>query len=183
MPATVAQIARMTKSQYILRAVPAAIGRALRCRARQEVKSLNTVAVEALARGLELEAKPVKHTDLDALIGSWQEDKGFDGAIADFERVDEDGDPTSIAAHVSLRKAAEWDFEQEYRVPIGPLGKLPRLIPFHPEAITEIRFGARVKPDFRAEIMAAISKLPMRPKLIQMGCDFDRFVLTEVELG
>lgn len=76
-------------TQYTIRGVPAAIDRALRRRARQEAKSLNSVAVEALARGLELEAKPVEHTDLDALIGSWQEDPGFDRAIADFERVDE----------------------------------------------------------------------------------------------
>ena len=88
MPATFAQIAPMPKSQYTLRAVPPAIDRALRRRARQEAKSLNAVAVEALTRGLELDAKPVEHTDLDALIGSWQEDKGFDSAIADFERVE-----------------------------------------------------------------------------------------------
>ncbi|MGH7957188.1 MAG: hypothetical protein ACREH8_09265 [Opitutaceae bacterium] len=75
-------------TQYTLRAVPKVIDRALRRRARQEAKSLNTVAVEALARGLELDAKPVEHTDLDALSGSWQEDPAFDRAIADFERVD-----------------------------------------------------------------------------------------------
>jgi len=77
-------------TQYTIRAVPAALDRALRRQARQEAKSLNAVAVEALARGLELEAKPVEHTDLDALIGSWQEDPAFDRAIADFERVDEE---------------------------------------------------------------------------------------------
>lgn len=77
-------------TQYTIRAVPSAIDRALRRRAKQETKSLNTVAVEALARGLELDAKPIEHTDLDALIGSWQEDKAFDRAVADFERVDED---------------------------------------------------------------------------------------------
>ena len=76
-------------TQYTIRAVPAAIDRALRHRARQEAKSLNTVAVEALARGLEFNAKPIEHTDLDALIGSWQEDKAFDRVIADFETVDE----------------------------------------------------------------------------------------------
>ena len=75
-------------TQYTLRAVPKPIDRALRRRARQEAKSLNTVAVEALARGLELEGKPIEHTDLDALIGSWREDKAFDRAVADFERVD-----------------------------------------------------------------------------------------------
>ncbi len=77
-------------TQYTIRAVPVSIDRALRRRAKQEAKSLNSVAVEALARGLEIEAKLVEHTDLDALVGSWQEDRAFDRAIADFERVDEE---------------------------------------------------------------------------------------------
>lgn len=76
--------------QYTIRAIPSAIDRALRRRARQEAKSLNAAALEALARGLELAAEPVEHKDLDALIGSWQEDKAFDLAMADFERVDEE---------------------------------------------------------------------------------------------
>jgi plasmid stability protein len=75
-------------TQYTIRAVPASIDRALRRRARRESKSLNAVAVEALARGLELEAKPVEHADLDALVGTWQEDPAFDRAVADFERID-----------------------------------------------------------------------------------------------
>ncbi len=49
-------------TQYTLRAVPHVIDRALRRRAKQEAKSLNTVAVEARARGLELAAQPVTHT-------------------------------------------------------------------------------------------------------------------------
>lgn len=80
----------MKSTQYTLRAVPAAIDRALRQRAKQEAKSLNAVAVEALAKGLELDTKPAEHTDLDALIGSWQEDPAFDQAVADFDRVDEE---------------------------------------------------------------------------------------------
>jgi hypothetical protein len=89
-PASLAYTACMINTQYTIRAVPPAIDRALRRRAKQEAKSLNAVVVEALARGLELDAKPVEHTDLDTLIGSWQEDKGFESAMADFERVDED---------------------------------------------------------------------------------------------
>ena len=88
MPAWCAISACTRSLQYTLRAVPQAIDRALRRRARQEAKSLNTVAVEALARGLELDAKPVEHTDLDAFVGTWREDPAFDRAIADFERVD-----------------------------------------------------------------------------------------------
>ncbi|MBX3732676.1 MAG: hypothetical protein KF791_08785 [Verrucomicrobiae bacterium] len=76
--------------QYTLRAIPAAIDRALRRRAKDEDKSLNSVAVEALARGLELDIQPREHTDLDARIGSWQPDPAFDRAVAEFSKVDED---------------------------------------------------------------------------------------------
>jgi hypothetical protein len=76
-------------TQYTIRAVPDDIDAALRRRAKQEGKSLNSVALDALARGLELASKPVEYSDLDDLIGSWQEDPGFDRAIADFDRVDE----------------------------------------------------------------------------------------------
>ena len=76
--------------QYTIRSVPEAIDRAVRQRAEREAKSLNAVVVEALVRGLELDAKPAEYTDLDHLAGTWQEDPGFDLAIADFERVDED---------------------------------------------------------------------------------------------
>ena len=58
-----------------------------------EGKSLNAVVVEALARGLDLEAGPAGHADLDHLIGTWQEDPAFDRAVADFERVDADAWP------------------------------------------------------------------------------------------
>ena len=78
-------------TQYTIRAVPDAIDRAVRQRAGREAKSLNAVVVEALARSrLELDAKPVEHTDLDHLIGTWQEDPEFDRAIAGFECIDED---------------------------------------------------------------------------------------------
>jgi hypothetical protein len=88
-------------------------------------------------------------------------------------------DSTALADHISLRKAAEWEFEEEYRIPIGPIGDRPRAIPFPVEAITEIRFGARIQPEFRTKVIEAISRFPRRPRLIQMGCDFERFVLTE----
>ena len=86
-------------------------------------------------------------------------------------------DPSELAAHISLRKA--WEFEQEYRIHINMSGNKPRLMPFHPSAIAEIRFGTRIKDEFRRNLMEAISHLPQCPKLIQMSCDFDRLVLTE----
>ena len=90
MPAWVAYIACTMSTQYTIRAVPDAIDRAVRQRAKREAKSLNAVVVEALARGLELDAAPAVHTDLDHLIGTWQEDPEFDRTIAAFERIDED---------------------------------------------------------------------------------------------
>ena len=78
------------KRQYTVRAVPVTIDRALRHRAREEAKSLNTVLIEALSRGLEIDLKPQEHTDLDSLIGTWQEDPAFDQTIADFEQVDKE---------------------------------------------------------------------------------------------
>ena len=77
-------------TQYTIRAVPDAIDRAVRQRARREEKSINAIVVEAIARGLELDAKPAVCTDLDDLIGTWQEDPDFDSAIAVFERIDQD---------------------------------------------------------------------------------------------
>ena len=83
-------IACIMSMQYTIRAVPDAVDRAVRQRAKQESKSLNAVVVEAIARGLELDATPAAYTDLDDLIGTWQEDPEFDHAIAAFERIDED---------------------------------------------------------------------------------------------
>lgn len=88
--ATFEYIACMNGRQYTIRAIPLSVDQALRRRAFEESKSLNAVAVEALARGLDLDAKPIEYDDLDALIGTWQEDPGFDQAIADFERIDEE---------------------------------------------------------------------------------------------
>jgi len=76
--------------QYTIRSIPDAIDSALRRLAKQESKSLNTVTVEALARGLALEAAAIENSDLDSLVGSWQEDSAFDQAVADFERIDDE---------------------------------------------------------------------------------------------
>lgn len=88
-------------------------------------------------------------------------------------------DPTEIAANIAFRKAKEWEFEKEYRI-ASDLGDIQK-IPFHVSSIKEIRLGARVdiNPEFKEQLLQTISQLPHRPKLIQMGCDFDRFILTE----
>ena len=91
-------------------------------------------------------------------------------------------DPSQLAAHITLRKAAEWEFEKEYRIPVGPIGDRPRAFPYPAQAIAEIRLGARIDPDFKAKLLDDVSRLEQRPRLIQVGCDFERFVLTKLSL-
>ncbi len=76
--------------QYTIRAVPDEVDRALRLRAKRESKSLNAVVIDALARGLALDAPPARRTDLDHPAGTWQEDPDFDRAVAEFERIDDE---------------------------------------------------------------------------------------------
>ena len=76
--------------QLTIRAVPKRVGVRLRERARQEGKSLNAAAVEALARGVGLSEEDTRFTDLDDLAGTWVEDPAFDRAIAEMDAVDRD---------------------------------------------------------------------------------------------
>ena len=76
--------------QYTIRAIPDEIDRAVRHRAKRESKSLDAVVVDALARGLALDAAPTRHTDLAHLVGTWQDDPDFDSAVAEFERIDDE---------------------------------------------------------------------------------------------
>jgi len=43
--------------------------------ARQEAKSADLAALEALARGLGLADEPIEYHDLDDLAGSWIQDR------------------------------------------------------------------------------------------------------------
>jgi hypothetical protein len=88
-------------------------------------------------------------------------------------------DPSEIGGHISLRKAAEWEFEQEYRIPIGLIGERSRAMPYPAAALVEIRIGVRIAVEFKRKLMDIIRQLEHRPKIIEMGCDFDRCVLTE----
>lgn len=73
--------------QYTLRKIPSAY-RELRKRADKEHKSLNDVALQALEQGLDLADRPIRHHDLDDLIGTWVEDPEFDRAIEEMDQVD-----------------------------------------------------------------------------------------------
>lgn len=76
--------------QYTLRNVPKSVDRALRRRAARLSKSLNEVALAALAAGVGLEQKAKEHHDLDFLFGSWVEDPTVERALEDQRKVDED---------------------------------------------------------------------------------------------
>ena len=88
-----------------------------------------------------------------------------------------------LSDHLSCRKGTEWDFEQEYRIPVGPFhSDHTRLLPILKNAIMEIRLGAKINSDFKASVLAAVKSYPTKPRIIQMGCDHQTFRLTETEI-
>lgn len=76
--------------QYTIRNVPEHLDAALRAAAREEGKSLNEVAVQALARGAGIEHQPRRRRDLADVASTWQEDAAFDSAVAAQDTVDEE---------------------------------------------------------------------------------------------
>ena len=87
MPASRAYTAYM---QYTLRNIPASVDSLLRRRAREEGKSLNEAAIDALVRGLGLAGERVKRRDVSDIAGSWHADKATDDALTDQRLVDRD---------------------------------------------------------------------------------------------
>ena len=63
--------------QYTIRNVPDTLDEALRRTARDRGKSLNEVAVEALARGAGVSGERVRQRDLTGIAGTWREDSAF----------------------------------------------------------------------------------------------------------
>jgi plasmid stability protein len=76
--------------QYTIRNVPEHLDAALRAAAREQGKSLNDVAVQALARGAGVEDTPRRRRDLSDVASSWHEDAAFDSALAAQDVVDEE---------------------------------------------------------------------------------------------
>ena len=74
--------------QYTIRKVPNALDTALRRRAREQGKSLNDVAIEALARGAGVSGERGRQRDLRDIAGTWQKDRAFDGALAAQDTID-----------------------------------------------------------------------------------------------
>ena len=76
--------------QYTLRDIPPSLDSELRRRARREQRSLNALAIELLSRALGLTERPLKRRSVRDMLGTWKKDPGFDRAVKDFERVDEE---------------------------------------------------------------------------------------------
>jgi hypothetical protein len=74
--------------QYTLRNIPDSLDAALRAKARAAGKSLNEIAVEALARGLGFAGAAVRHRDLRDVAGTWRRDGAFDRAVSDQHTID-----------------------------------------------------------------------------------------------
>ncbi|MFI4944066.1 MAG: hypothetical protein ACHP85_12420 [Burkholderiales bacterium] len=76
--------------QYTLRGIPPALDEAIRERARAEGKSINDIAVSALADGLGLGTADFVRRDLSDVVGTWIDEPAVEAALAAQDSVDED---------------------------------------------------------------------------------------------
>jgi plasmid stability protein len=76
--------------QYTIRNVPNTLDEALRRVARERGKSLNEVAIDALARGAGVTGERVPQRNLSDITGTWRKDPAFDGALAAQQTIDEE---------------------------------------------------------------------------------------------
>ena len=76
--------------RYTIRNVPNSVDAALRRRAREQGKSLNEVAIEALVRGAGVSGERTRHRDLSDIAGTWHRDRAFDRAIAAKGTIDKE---------------------------------------------------------------------------------------------
>ena len=76
--------------QYTIRNVPEYLDAVLRGSAREQGKSLNEVAIEALARGAGVSDIGCRRRDLHDIAGTWKKDSAFDNAVAAQDTIDEE---------------------------------------------------------------------------------------------
>ena len=76
--------------QYTIRKLPARLDKLIRKRAKEEGKSLNTVAVEALMEAFGLRGSVPSHRDVGSLAGSWVEDPAVDEALREQRGIDDE---------------------------------------------------------------------------------------------
>ena len=74
--------------QYTIRKISNSLDAVLRRWAREQGKSLNEVAIEAMARGAGLTGRSVRQRDLHDIAGTWREDRAFDRARAAHEAIE-----------------------------------------------------------------------------------------------
>jgi hypothetical protein len=77
-----------TCMQYTIRNVPDHVDAALRRVSREKGKSLNDVAIEALARGAGVSEQRFRQRDLSDIAGTWRKDPAFDDAVAAQDTID-----------------------------------------------------------------------------------------------
>lgn len=75
--------------QYTIRNIPPELDRALKARAKKMGRSVNQIALEALARSVE---QPVKRRSLRGMAGAWskREAAQLDAFLAEHRRIDEE---------------------------------------------------------------------------------------------
>jgi hypothetical protein len=78
------------RMQYTIRNVPGPLDAVLRRSAREQGKSLNEVAIEALARGAGLTERRCGQRDLSDIAKTWRHDSAFDHALAAQDTIDQE---------------------------------------------------------------------------------------------
>ena len=74
--------------QYTLRNIPAHLDELIRLKARQQNKSLNEVAIQALMQAFGLQEESTKHRDLSDIAGTWQEDDQIEKVLQEQRMLD-----------------------------------------------------------------------------------------------
>jgi plasmid stability protein len=74
--------------QYTIRNVPRHVDAALRRKAREQGKSLNDVAIEALVQGAGVGEQRCPQRDLSDIARTWQKDPAFEDALAAQDTID-----------------------------------------------------------------------------------------------
>jgi plasmid stability protein len=88
--ALVACIAYNICMQYTIRNVPDHLDAALRRKAREQGKSLNDVAIEALVQGAGVGEQRRRQRDLGDIARTWRKDPAFEDAQATQDTIDPD---------------------------------------------------------------------------------------------
>jgi DNA polymerase III delta subunit len=76
--------------QYTIRKLPARLDKLIRRRAKEEGKSLNTVAVEALMQAFGLRGSAQSYRDVSDLAGTWVDDAAVEEALEAQRGVDDE---------------------------------------------------------------------------------------------